>query len=68
MGRYVQNAKLYKCPQDRSRVSIGGGSQERTRTVSMNAYMNGVGNWQHTNYVAYRRMSEIDNPSSTWNC
>ena len=66
IGQYLQNPTVYKCPLDKSRVTVGGISHERIRTVSMNAYMNGVGNWQHTNYVTFRRMSEIANPSDTW--
>jgi len=57
IGQYVQNANVYRCPGDAS---------GRVRSMAMNAYMNGAGVWQDTNYVTFRKLGEIRNPSETW--
>jgi len=57
IGQYVVNPGVYRCPGDKS---------SRVRTMSMNAYMNGKGEWQDTNFITYRKLSEISNPSGTW--
>ena len=35
MGPYSKNARIYKCPADRSTVSMGGNTYERVRSVAM---------------------------------
>jgi len=57
IGAYIQNPDIYRCPSDKS---------GRVRTMSMNAYMNGSGVWQDSNYVTFKKLSEIGNPSDTW--
>lgn len=57
IGVYVKNPNVYRCPGDKS---------GRVRTMSMNAYMNGSGIWQQTNYITFRKSSEIRDPSATW--
>jgi prepilin-type N-terminal cleavage/methylation domain-containing protein/prepilin-type processing-associated H-X9-DG protein len=57
IGSYVRNAGVYRCPGDKSR---------RVRSISMNAYMNGRGVWQSTNFVTFRRLGEIAAPEMTW--
>lgn len=66
LGPYTQNPQLYKCTRDRSTVRLDGADRPRTRTVAMNAYMNGSGVWQDTNYVTFRHSTQIPNPSDTW--
>lgn len=66
LGPHTGSAALYKCSLDRSTVRIGGVDRPRVRTVSMNAYMNGSGVWQDTNYVTFRQSTQIPNPSATW--
>jgi len=57
IGGYVQNANAYRCPGDKS---------GRVRSMSMNAYMNGTGIWQDTNFVTFRKLADILNPVNTW--
>jgi len=57
IGQYVQNPNVYRCPGDKS---------GRVRTMSMNAYMNGTGIWQDTNFITFRKLADIGNPSSLW--
>jgi prepilin-type N-terminal cleavage/methylation domain-containing protein/prepilin-type processing-associated H-X9-DG protein len=57
IGTYVQNPDVYRCPGDKS---------GRVRSMSMNSYMNGYGVWQDSNYVTFRTLGEIHNPSDTW--
>ncbi len=66
IGGYTAEAKLYRCPGDKSSVTIDGESYERVRSVSMNCYMNGSGIWQNSNYVTYRKYGDIQNPSEKW--
>ena len=65
LGPYIKNVACYKCPADRSTVTIGGDTYPRVRSVSMN-------NWlgpqpQDAPYTAgfkqYRKMSDIKSPS-----
>jgi prepilin-type N-terminal cleavage/methylation domain-containing protein/prepilin-type processing-associated H-X9-DG protein len=56
IGHYVKNPSVYRCPGDKS---------GRVRSVSMNGYMNGSGQ-QDTNYVTFKKFSEIRNPSNAW--
>jgi prepilin-type N-terminal cleavage/methylation domain-containing protein/prepilin-type processing-associated H-X9-DG protein len=57
IGTYVQNPIAYQCPGDKS---------GRVRSMAMNSYMNGSGVWQDSNYVTFRKLGEVHNPSDTW--
>jgi prepilin-type N-terminal cleavage/methylation domain-containing protein/prepilin-type processing-associated H-X9-DG protein len=41
LGLYVQNPAVFRCPGDRSKTEIFGRSFNRSRSISMNGYMNG---------------------------
>lgn len=66
LGPYTQSAPLYKCALDRSTVRLGGADHPRVRTFSMNAYMNGRGVWQDTNFLTYQHLEEIRQPTDSW--
>ncbi len=66
IGHYVQDPRIYRCPADKSRVSIDGQVFDRTRSMSMNAYMNGLGQWQSTNFITFRKTGDIPRPSEFW--
>jgi prepilin-type processing-associated H-X9-DG protein len=66
LGPHTSSTALYKCSLDRSTVNLGGVDRPRVRTVSMNAYMNGSGVWQDTNFMTFRQSAQIPNPSATW--
>jgi len=66
IGPYVGEPKVYRCTRDRSKVSIGGSSEFRVRSIAMNAYANGNGIWNETNFVTYLTLGQINNPSGTW--
>jgi prepilin-type N-terminal cleavage/methylation domain-containing protein/prepilin-type processing-associated H-X9-DG protein len=66
LGEYILEPKLYKCTLDKSTVSIAGQTLPRVRTISMNAYMNGEGVWNDSDFVTFRKLEEIGNASSTW--
>ena len=40
MGPYLENVAVFKCPADKSRVTIGGRLHNRIRSVSMNGWLN----------------------------
>lgn len=56
LGPYTRTAKVYRCPEDKSSVSIGGVLHERVRSVSMNVHLTAV-------YAPPKAVSEIRNPS-----
>jgi prepilin-type N-terminal cleavage/methylation domain-containing protein/prepilin-type processing-associated H-X9-DG protein len=64
---YNNSIDIYKCPADRFLVTIGGSKHLRTRSISMNGFMNGS-SW-HTDLVdkkwwTYRKLSQIPSPSN----
>jgi len=66
IGPYVGEPKVYRCPADKSMVTIEGGRYERVRSMSMNAYMNGNGAWQSPDYVTFRKLTTIPSPADRW--
>jgi prepilin-type N-terminal cleavage/methylation domain-containing protein/prepilin-type processing-associated H-X9-DG protein len=63
---YNQSATIYRCPADRSTVRLGGRDHPRTRSVSMNGFMNGQ-SW-HTDLMAktwrtFRKLGDMRSPS-----
>ena len=63
---YNQSAAIYRCPADRSTVRLGGRDHPRTRSVSMNGFMNGQ-SW-HTDLMAktwrtFRKLGDMRSPS-----
>ncbi|MGB9602926.1 MAG: hypothetical protein ACPMAG_09060 [Limisphaerales bacterium] len=49
-----------------SAVFAYGSDYPRVRTVAMNAYMNGSGIWQNSNYLTFKKITEIPDTSKTW--
>jgi prepilin-type N-terminal cleavage/methylation domain-containing protein/prepilin-type processing-associated H-X9-DG protein len=66
IGGYTKEAKIYRCPSDRSQVTIDGGRHDRVRSYSMNCYMNGNGIWQLSNYITFRKSAELRDASKMW--
>ena len=66
LGQYTQEPKIYKCTLDKSTVNIAGATLPRVRTISMNSYMNGDGVWNDPNFVTFKKLEEIPNPSDAW--
>lgn len=63
---YNQSAGIYRCPADRSTVKLGSRTYPRTRSVSMNGFMNGQ-SW-HTDLMAktwrtFRKLTDMPAPS-----
>lgn len=64
---YNQSPGIYKCPADKFTVKIGGKRYPRTRSISMNGFMNGL-SW-HTEltkntFWTYTKLSQIRDQSS----
>jgi prepilin-type N-terminal cleavage/methylation domain-containing protein len=66
IGQYVKQAQVYRCPADKSTVTIGGRPYPRVRSMSMNAYLWGTGKWQAPAFVVFKKTVEIHNPSQIW--
>ena len=66
LGPYLKNPAVFRCPGDRSQVTIFGRLMNRVRTISMNGYMNGINSgppWQSEDFVVFRRGTEIIDPA-----
>lgn len=66
-----KNVKLFKCPSDKSFVTVQGQQRPRVRSMSMNLYLGGWGGtdggWGGavSNYKIFRKLSDILDPSPT---
>ena len=61
---YNQSFGIYRCPADKSSVTIFNIPRPRTRSISMNGNMNGTKNWStRPRYWYYRKLSDITKPS-----
>ena len=67
------NANVYKCPADRSTVTVNGQAVPRVRSLSMGQQWAGPGDWldpagfqandTSKKYFTYYRKADVDNPS-----
>ena len=66
LGPYLQrNPRWFRCPSDRSTITIFGREHSRVRSVSMNSWMGGNAYCgQGSNFKEYRELSEIATPAS----
>jgi prepilin-type N-terminal cleavage/methylation domain-containing protein/prepilin-type processing-associated H-X9-DG protein len=66
LWNYNESLEIYRCPADRSTVTIGGRVHPRVRSISMNGNMNGS-SWYTTEiegqYFTFRKYGEIVTPS-----
>jgi len=73
---YIKTAAVYKCPADRSYITVNGVNHPRVRTISMNFYLGGFkgtdggGSWAAP-YMIYLKMSDVTGgkspgPSKLW--
>jgi prepilin-type processing-associated H-X9-DG protein len=65
LAPYLRDPKVYRCPSDRSEVSIGGHSHPRARSVSMNCWMNYIGTLPigQDLFRVFRKLDDIVDPS-----
>ena len=72
-----KNKGIYKCPADKSYVTVGGEQKPRIRTMSMNLYVGGFvgtdGGWSFADpYCIYTKLNELSGakpspgPAKTW--
>ncbi len=61
IGPYINNHRVYRCPEDKSSVEIGGTTYPRVRSYSMNSYV-GVNGRRSGAYRIFRRASDFTNP------
>jgi prepilin-type N-terminal cleavage/methylation domain-containing protein/prepilin-type processing-associated H-X9-DG protein len=60
---YLQSAKIYKCPADKSYVTMPGGRMHRVRSMGMSQAMGGPGGWLPSpKYKIYTKSSDMSNP------
>lgn len=61
LGPYLKNPAVFKCPADRSQVTIFGRLFSRVRSMSMNSWMNGRA-WMD-DYIAFDKVDTIKSTS-----
>ncbi len=70
IGTYVKNVALYRCPADKSTVTIGQAVLPRVRSISMNGYMGGAPgeNLPDKPFREFRKFADLTDPgpSQTW--
>src|SRR5690606_29444942 len=63
LGPYLKrDASVFKCPSDRSQVTIFGRAWARVRSVSMNSWMGGSAYCGQTEFRVFQDLSEISRP------
>lgn len=63
LGPYLkQDASVFKCPADRSQITIFGRLQARVRSVSMNNWLGGGVLASQDQFKVFRKMEEITRP------
>ena len=65
-GKYITSALIYKCPADRSGVTMGGRVYPRVRSLSMNQAIGSgsTGSWlPPSNYIVFQKEGDIINPA-----
>jgi prepilin-type N-terminal cleavage/methylation domain-containing protein/prepilin-type processing-associated H-X9-DG protein len=64
LGPYTKNAKIYRCPADKSTVSYNGASSDRSRSIAMNGWV-GFNTRDWSGSPPYRlnyKMNDLVNP------
>jgi len=59
---YLKAAAVYKCPADRSNITVNGVNKPRVRTVSMNGFVGGFAGTDagyYTQFMIYTKMSDL---------
>ena len=64
-----KNLAIWRCPADRSYVTVGGVAKPRIRTMAMNAFLGGFGGFPITTgdmvpYIVYLKYSELRRPGA----
>jgi prepilin-type processing-associated H-X9-DG protein len=63
LGPYVRSAALFKCPADKSAVTISGVRRQRVRSVAMNSWVGeGAEGWNGENFRLYKKLDDIVAP------
>lgn len=68
LGPYVKTPAVFKCPSDKSQVTIFGRLQNRVRSLSMNGWMGGYAYNGEDSWIVMTKTSDMVNPSpsKTW--
>ena len=70
LGKYLQNAEVFKCPSDKSTVKVGGETLPRIRSISMSQSFGrnptqggGAGQWlPYSSYLNYVKEGDMNRP------
>jgi len=70
LGPYAKNPAVFKCPADKSQVTIGGQRMQRVRSYSMQNFLGDRGTtrlWQDpSRYKLYNNMGQVKGPAITF--
>jgi prepilin-type processing-associated H-X9-DG protein len=63
LGPYLKrDASVFKCPADRSQITIFGRLQARVRSISMNNWMGGAVYASQTEFKVFRKLDDLTRP------
>ena len=61
-----KNAGIFKCPADKSVVTVNGEQKPRVRSIAMNLFLGGFhGDSPNAKYILYLKYSQLANPGPT---
>ena len=65
IGPYVKSPAVYRCPADQSTAKFGSQMLPRVRSMSMNCWMNYIGDYNigQDQYIIFRKYTDIQRPS-----
>ena len=65
LAPYIREAAVYRCPSDRSEVTMNGRPHSRVRSLSMNCWMNYIGTTPigQDQFQVFRRLDDIVSPA-----
>jgi len=69
LGPYLKNTAVFRCPSDKSQVTIFGRLMNRSRSISMNGYMNLYGEmpgdqfYLQSPWTNFKHIAEIQQPT-----
>jgi prepilin-type processing-associated H-X9-DG protein len=64
-AHYLTSPAIYRCPSDRTTISVKGEARQRLRNYALNAYVGGtdsIGQVLHPDYRVYRKVSDVSQP------
>ncbi len=62
---YIPNPNVYRCPADRTTISVKGEPRQRLRNYALNGFVGGtdsIGQVLHPEYAVFQKVSDVNQP------